>query len=90
MQHRKDKADAGIALGVVTDANVLKLITKELPSWFYESETERVEVRSVYHTVRTHKLMKVFETNADTGVALGVVTDTNVLQLVNKKLPSSR
>ncbi len=43
IQSQKDRADRQIAVGVVTDANLLKLIGQEMPSWFHDSEFQRVE-----------------------------------------------
>ncbi|KAG5179390.1 hypothetical protein JKP88DRAFT_264267 [Tribonema minus] len=43
MKRRKDTSDLGMAIGVVSDAQLLKLITKELPFWFYGTDVERVE-----------------------------------------------
>jgi hypothetical protein len=43
MQHQKDMNDVALAMGIVSDAQVLKLVTQEMPQWFHDSEVERVE-----------------------------------------------
>ena len=42
-QSIKNRIDRQIAVGIVTDAKLLKLIHEELPSWFYDAEFQRVE-----------------------------------------------
>ncbi|KAG5191948.1 calcium-activated chloride channel-domain-containing protein [Tribonema minus] len=43
MQHEKDKAEVGLTTGEIHDSSIKALIARELPKWFSDSETERVE-----------------------------------------------
>jgi len=43
MHHKRDSIDDGILEGLIVDRNIRKKIDKEIPAWYRDSESERVE-----------------------------------------------
>ncbi len=77
-QHTKETADAGLALGIVNDPDVLKIIKGELPHWFHDSEVERV----VWLNSILHKLW------VPASGALNKIIEETVAPLLEKNKPA--
>lgn len=43
----KERVDERAALGIVSDSNLIKLVTNHLPAWYNESDKEQVEESSL-------------------------------------------
>jgi hypothetical protein len=43
LQNQKNKAEMGLALGIVKDPQLIKLISSEMPKWFVDSDVETME-----------------------------------------------